>query len=75
MAVKNAHKFARSDFLAKVIPSAEKGLFSANGKAHARQKRMIGPAFNSVNLRGFLEVFKENTEKLVQVNMCCKKSN
>lgn len=65
--VKNAHKFKRSDFVAKVLPSSSKGLFSANGKAHARQKRMIGPAFSVANLKGFLEIFEENIEKLVQV--------
>ena len=68
--VKNGHKFKRPDLVAKVVPSTSKGLFSANGKAHSRQKRMIGPAFNTANLRGFLEVFQENTEKLVQVNKC-----
>jgi len=36
-------------------------------RTHDKKKRMIGPAFSSVNLRGFLEIFQENTEKLVQV--------
>lgn len=65
--VKNAHKFKRSDFVAKAVPSSSKGLFSANGKVHARQKRMISPAFSVSNLKGFVEVFQENTEKLVEV--------
>ena len=67
VAVTNCQKFGRSDFVTKVIPSVEKGLFAVNGKVHARQKRMIGPVFNSANLRGFLDVFKENAEKLLQV--------
>lgn len=67
VAVTNCQKFARSDFVTKVIPSIEKALFAVNGKEHARQKRMIGPVFNSSNLRGFLDVFKENAEKLLQV--------
>lgn len=67
VAVKNAHKFRRSGFLAKFVPSVSKGLFASNGKVHSRQKRMIGPAFSSANLRGFLHIFQENTDKLVQV--------
>lgn len=67
VAVTNCQKFARSDFVTKVIPSIEKALFAVNGRVHARQRRMIGPAFNSSNLRGFLDVFKENAEKLLQV--------
>ena len=67
VAVTNCQKFARSDFVTKVIPSIEKALFAVNGRIHARQRRMIGPAFNSSNLRGFLDVFKENAEKLLQV--------
>ena len=43
------------------------GLFGANGKAHGRQKRMIGPAFSSKNLKGFLGIFKENVQNLVKV--------
>ena len=67
VAVTNCQKFARSDFVTKVIPSIEKALFAVNGRVHARQRRMIGPAFNSSNLRGFLDVFRENAEKLLQV--------
>ena len=67
VAVTNCQKFARSDFVTKVIPSIEKALFAVNGRVHARQRRMIGPAFNSSNLRGFLDVFKETAEKLLQV--------
>jgi len=67
VAVKNAHNFKRSDFVAKFVPSISKGVFASNGKAHSRQKRMIGPAFSSANLRGFLYIFQENTNKLVQV--------
>ena len=67
VAVTNCQKFARSDFVTKVIPGIEKGLFAVNGRVHAHQKRMIGPVFKSSNLRGFLDVFNENAEKLLQV--------
>ena len=67
VAVKSCHKFERTDFLAKIIPSASRGLFATTGKVHSRQKRMIGPAFSTGNLRGFLIIFQENTDKLVQV--------
>ena len=65
--VKNAHKFERSEFLAKIIPSLRKGVFVSVGKAHTRQKRLISPAFSLAHLKGFLNIFQENSEKLVQV--------
>lgn len=68
VAIKNAHKFERTQFLNSIVPSVSKGLFGSVGKAHARQKRIIGPAFSSGNLKGFLNVFLENSEKLVQVS-------
>ena len=67
VAVKSCHKFERTDFVAKIIPSISRGLFAAKGKVHSRQKRMIGPAFSSTNLSGFFTIFQENTDKLVQV--------
>ena len=63
----NGHKFHRGGFVKRQIPSIGNGLFSSNGKAHARQKRMIGPAFNTKNLKGFSEIFKENAENLAKV--------
>lgn len=63
----NGHKFYRADFVKQQIPSIGNGLFSSNGKVHARQKRMIGPAFTKKNLKGFSEIFKENVENLVKV--------
>lgn len=66
VAIRNAHKFERTQFLNWVVPSVSKGLFGSVGKAHARQKRIIGPAFSSANLKGFLNVFLENSEKLLQ---------
>ena len=64
----NSHKFYRPDFVARNIPSISAGLFASNGKAHARQKRMIGPAFTSKYLKGFLGIFKENVDNLVKVS-------
>ena len=63
----NGHKFYREDYVKRQIPSIGNGLFSSNGKAHARQKRMIGPAFATKNLKRFSEIFKENVENLVKV--------
>jgi len=63
----NGHKFHRPDFVKRQIPSIGNGLFSSNGKAHARQKRMVGPAFTTKNLKGFLRIFQENVENLVKV--------
>ena len=67
VAVKSSHKFECDDFLAKMIPSVNRGLLATTGRVHSRQKRMIGSAFSSSNLRGFLNIFQENTGKLVQV--------
>ncbi|XP_068711405.1 cytochrome P450 4c21-like [Montipora foliosa] len=64
--VKNPHKFERTNFLSLVVPSISKGLFAAVGKAHARQKRIIGPAFSSANLKGFFSTFQENSTNLLQ---------
>ena len=64
----NSHKFHRPVFVKQNIPSIGNGLFGSNGKAHGRQKRMIGPAFSSKYLKGFLGIFKENVDNLVQVN-------
>lgn len=63
----NSHKFYRPDFVARNIPSISAGLFASNGKVHARQKRMIGPAFTSKYLKGFLGIFKENVDNLVKL--------
>ena len=63
----NGHKFQRPEYVKQQIPSFGNGLFSSNGKAHARQKRMISPAFTTKNLKGFSEIFKENVENLVKV--------
>ena len=69
VAVNGHNKFHRADFVKQQIPSVGNGLFSSNGKAHARQKRMIGPAFTTKNLKGFSEIFKENVENLVKVHV------
>ena len=68
----NSHKFYRPDFVARNIPSISAGLFASNGKVHARQKRMIGPAFTSKYLKGFLGIFKENVDNLVKVSDSAK---
>ena len=68
----NGHKFHRPDFVKRQIPSIGNGLFSSNGKAHARQKRMVGPAFTTKNLKGFSRIFQENVENLVKVIYTCK---
>ena len=65
--VKNPDKFERTNFVSLIVPSVSKGLFAVVGKAHARQKRIIGPAFSSANLKGFLSIFQENSKNLVKV--------
>ena len=68
----NGHKFNRPDFIKQQIPSSGNGLVSSNGKARARQKRMIGPAFATKNLKRFSGIFQENVENLAKVHIIYK---
>ena len=68
VAVTNSKNYARTEFVRAVIPSIGNGVFSSNGKEHARQRKMIHPAFNYNNLTGMVDDFKEVTSNLVKVS-------
>ena len=67
VAVTNSKNYLRNEFVQTFIPSIGNGLFSSNGKEHARQRKMINPAFNYNNLTGMVDDFKEVTSNLVKV--------
>ena len=67
VAVTNSKNYLRTEFVQTFIPSIGNGLFSSNGKEHARQRKMINPAFNYNNLTGMVDDFKEVTSNLVKV--------
>lgn len=68
VAVTNLKNYARTEFVRTFIPSIGNGVFSSNGKEHARQRKMINPAFNYNNLTGMVDDFKEVTSNLVKVS-------
>ncbi|KAF8513598.1 cytochrome P450 [Hysterangium stoloniferum] len=53
------------DFRASVALMGGKGLSWAEGSQHARQKRIMNPAFSLSSLRAFLPVFSHFTQKMV----------
>lgn len=65
--VTNCHKYQRSALFKTYFPLAENGLFSAIGREHSRQKKVIAPAFNIGNLKGLVDVFRRKTELLIKV--------
>ncbi|XP_020907813.1 cytochrome P450 709B2-like [Exaiptasia diaphana] len=65
--VTNSYKFDRSTFIKSLVPGSGNGLFASNGKDHARQRKMINPAFNIANLRTFVPAFVDCTFDLVKV--------
>lgn len=67
VAVTNSKNYLRTKFVRTFIPSIGNGVFSSNGKEHARQRKMINPAFNYNNLTGMVDDFKEVTSNLVKV--------
>ncbi|XP_020604870.1 cytochrome P450 4F5-like [Orbicella faveolata] len=67
VAVTNSKNYARTEFVRTFIPSIGNGVFSSNGKEHARQRKMINPAFNYNNLTGMVDDFKEVTSNLVKL--------
>lgn len=68
MTVTKSQNYARSALVKAVLPSIGNGLFSSNGKEHARQRKMINPAFNYSNLTGMVDDFKDVSSNLVKVS-------
>ena len=71
VAVTNSKNYVRSEFVRTFIPSIGNGVFSSNGKDHARQRKMVVPAFNYSNLTGMVDDFKDVSSNLVMVSYIC----
>ena len=71
VAVTNSKNYVRSEFVRTFIPSIGNGVFSSNGKDHARQRKMVVPAFNYSNLTGMVDDFKDVSSNLVMVSYKC----
>ena len=71
VAVTNCKNYVRSEFVRTFIPSIGNGVFSSNGKDHARQRKMVVPAFNYSNLTGMVDDFKDVSSNLVMVSYKC----
>lgn len=69
VAVTNSKNYDRAQYVKTFIPSTGDGLFSAIGKDHAHQRKMVNPAFNYNNLMGMVDDFKDVTNNLVKVNI------
>ena len=68
--VKESGKYTRPQFgLEEFMPGLSNTLGgSPSGKEHARQKKLIHPAFHLTHLKTFLATFVESSEELVQVS-------
>lgn len=71
VAVTNSKNYARTEFVRTFIPSIGNGVFSSNGNDHARQRKMVIPAFNYSNLTGMVDDFKDVSSNLVMVRFKC----
>ena len=69
VAVTNSKNYDRAQYVKTFIPSTGDGLFSAIGKDHAHQRKMINPAFNYSNMMGMVDDFKDVTSNLVKVSI------
>ena len=69
VAVTNSKNYDRAQYVKTFIPSTGDGLFSAIGKDHAHQRKMVNPAFNYNNLMGMEDDFKDVTRNLVKVSI------
>ena len=65
--VTDSQKFERSDVAKILFPSIGNGLFTSNGRDHALQRKMIGPAFYYNSLKDMVTVFEDNVQNIVKV--------
>ncbi|KAK3748420.1 hypothetical protein QZH41_005763 [Actinostola sp. cb2023] len=65
--VTESYKYNRPSAIRDVIPSIGNGLFGSSGKEHARQRKMINPAFSFTHLKTFVPAFEESAAELVKL--------
>ncbi len=66
--ITNCYKYGNAGVAVSFFPSIKGGLFDANGKEHAWQRKMLNPAFSYSSVNDFLSVFDESATNLVQVS-------
>ncbi|XP_031565881.1 taurochenodeoxycholic 6 alpha-hydroxylase-like [Actinia tenebrosa] len=65
--ITESYKYDRPEFVKKMIPNVGNGLFGSSGKLHAKQRKLINPAFSYTTLKCFVPTFVENSAKLVKL--------
>lgn len=65
--VTESYKYDRPEFVKRMLPNVGNGLFGSSGKLHARQRKLLNPAFSYTNLKCFVPTFVEKSAALVQV--------
>ena len=65
--VTDCQKYERTDLAKLIFPNIGNSLFGSKGKDHARQRKMLGPAFHYSNLKGMVSVFEEDVLNLIKV--------
>ena len=65
--VSNCLKYERSDILGELFPMIKNGLFMANGKEHAWQRKLLNPVFSQSSVLEFVKTFDSAIENLIKV--------
>jgi cytochrome P450 len=65
--VTESYKYNRPEIVKRMVPGISNGLFGSSGKQHARQRKLINPAFSFTTLKCFVPTFVESSANLVQV--------
>ena len=60
-------KFVRSDTLGKIFPLAGQGLLIAEGEPHRHQKKLLGKAFSTTQMKYYIPVFNKHAVVLEKV--------
>ena len=66
--VTNCKNYRRHDVLKKMLPGLGNGLITANGYAHAVQRKQLNPFFTLAKVQRFLPVFVSKTNELITVS-------
>ena len=65
--VSHCMKYQRGPLLGDIFPKMKTGLFLANGKEHAWQRKLLSPLFSHSSVLEFVKTFDQNTENLIKV--------
>ena len=65
--VTNYKNYRRQDVLKKLLPGLGNGLITANGYAHAIQRKQLNPFFTLAKVQRFFPIFFSKTNELIEV--------